>query len=176
MLSCIPLIISAQNIPASDNLLIDKFTQSVTIFEKVKIVSDTLQKVFPCTLYKVSVFMTVDKDNSFACGSYILAIKDGKLTELQQPSTNKQLDQMLSIMSKTFTVKNEADARVFETALDKIYPILIGSDNEYKEHFKKANKWYFVRGGFFEERMGFVLTLDQNSKVTSIEFNMEIKK
>ena len=176
LLSCIPLIISAQEIPAADNLLIEKFIQSVTVIEKEKLASDTLQKVFPCALYKVSLWLTVDKDDSFACGSYVIAIKDGKLTELQQPSTNKPLDKMLSILSKTFTVKNEADAKVFEAALDKLYPILMMSDKEFKEHFKKANKWYFVRGGLFEDRMGFVLTTDQTSKVTSIEFSMEIKK
>ena len=176
VLFCIPLIISAQNIPASDNLLIDKFIQSVTVIEKERLASDTLQKVFPCTLYKVSLWLTVDKDDSFACGSYTVAIKDGKLIELQQPSTNKPLDQMLLILSKTFTVKNETDAKVFEAALDKLYPIIMGSDKEFKEHFKKANKWYFVRGGLFEDRMGFVLTTDQSSKVTAIEYSMEIKK
>jgi hypothetical protein len=176
LICCFPSLLCAQEIPATDNLLIDKFMQSIVIIEKENLKSDTLQKVFPCALYKVSQWMIVEKDNSFACGSYIVAIKDGKLIELQQPSTNRTLDVLFSLLSKTFSIKNETDARVFETALDKIYPILIPSDNEFKEHFKKANKWYFVRGGFFDNRSGFVLTMDQKFKITSIEFNMEIIK
>jgi hypothetical protein len=166
--------INAQDIPATDNLLIEKFMKSVTSIEKVKIDSDTLAKVFTGAYYQVTTVFTI-KDGTSSCESYKLVVKNGDLIELEDLGITKKLDILFSLLRDDFYLKNEGDAKVFETSLDKIYP-LGWSDADNKEHLKKGNQWYFVRGKFFDSKKAFIVTLDQNSRISQIDYSLEALK
>jgi hypothetical protein len=83
---------------------------------------------------------------------------------------------LLPAIRSDFSLKDESDAKVFETALDKIKPP-DWSNKKYKEHLKIDNKWYFVRGKFFDSKSAYIVTIDQSGKITKIDYNDEaIKK
>ncbi|MDQ1296120.1 MAG: hypothetical protein QG611_98, partial [Bacteroidota bacterium] len=78
----------------------------------------------------------------------------------------------VSLVRTDFYLKSETDAKIFETALDKIYPIS-DMNKEYKEHLKIDDKWYFIRDKFFDSKSGYIITLDQNSRILNISQSLE---
>jgi hypothetical protein len=159
---------AAQGLNEKENSLLDNFIKSKIAVEKEKIVSDTLQKVFSGAVYKVKAGYSDESGISYCTEDYFV-IKDNILI----PFTTSDL--FVAVRSDFF-IKNEADAKIFETALDKIKPISWDS-KELKEHLKKENRWYFVRGKFFDSKSAFIVTVGQDGKISAIGYDMEaIKK
>jgi hypothetical protein len=175
ILSFLSINLIGQEIPEKDNSLIDNFIKSRISIEKERIAPDTLAKVFNGTFYKINAgFAFIDPDQMTSSSNEIFNIKDGKISVLE--NTNDSMLTLLSLVRKDFYLKTAINAKVFETCLDKIFPI--GDfDLQHKAHMKIANKWYFVRGTFFDSKSGYIVTLDPNSKITNISYSMEaIKK
>jgi hypothetical protein len=168
------LKINAQGIPENDNLLIDKDVSTKIIVEKTKIPADTMGKVFTGTFYKVDI--TVNVDNGSSSDHYYYVVKDGKLTELENNNENREMKTLFSLLRNDFYLKSDGDVKVFETCLDKLYPLDWSDKPETRQHIKTGNKWYFVRGKFFDSKKAFVITLDQNSRITQIDFNLDAVK
>jgi hypothetical protein len=161
--------INAQEISEKDNSLLDNFIKSKITIIKEKIVSDTLARVFAGTFYKVDAGFKFTDDMTY-CSGDLFVIKDGALFVLEG-----RMDSMLTLVSLVrtdFYLKSETDAKIFETALDKIYPIS-DLNKEYKEHLKIDDKWYFIRDKFFDSKSGYIITLDQNSKILNISQSLE---
>lgn len=170
-LSFLSINIIAQEIPEKDYSLLDNFIKSKISIIKETIVSDTLTKVFYGTFYKVNAgFAFIDPDQMTSSSNEIFNIKDGAIFLIE--SRPDSMNTLLSLVRKDFYLKTAINAKVFETCLDKIYP-MNDMDMEYKEHLKIANKWYFIRDKFFDSKSGYIVTLDQNSKITKISYSME---
>jgi len=172
-LSFLSINMIAQEIPEKDNSLLDNFIKSKISIVKTPIVSDTLAKVFDGTFYKVDAGFSFTEQMSY-CSGDIFNIKDGALFVLE--GRNDSMLTLLSLVKNDFYLKTASDVKAFETSLDKIYPIS-NMNLQYKQHLKMANKWYFIRDKFFDSKSGYIVTLDQNSKITNISYSMEaIKK
>jgi hypothetical protein len=78
----------------------------------------------------------------------------------------------MTVLKSGLTLKTETDAKIFETALDKVFPVS-WSDEDQKKHLKKADKWYFVRGDFFEFYSGYIVTVDPAGKITDVVYEMK---
>lgn len=159
---------TAQELSESENSLFDNYLKSNIASEKEKIISDTLDKVVKGPVFKIKGGFSEENGVSF-CVEYRLIIQEGNLIAFNS-------DNFMSVLRSDFSIKNEADAKIFETALDKLFPIS-WSNADKKEHLKKDNKWYFVRGTFFDSKSAYIVTLDQNGKITEFSYSMEaIKK
>jgi hypothetical protein len=173
ILSILIVKINAQEISEKDNSLIDNFMKSKVSITKEELVSDTLAKVFDGTFYKVDAGFAVS-DAMTSCSGGIFNVKNGAIYVL-----DSRIDSMfvlLSLIKKDFYLKTPADARIFESCLDKFYPV---SDLHKKDkaHLKIGNKWYFIRDTFFDSKSGYIVTLDQNSRIVNIANELEaIKK
>jgi hypothetical protein len=164
--------VSAQELSEKENSLLDNFIKSKISIKKEKVVSDTLEKVFTGTFFKV------DAGFSFGDGGMLsgllFVLKNEKMIE--NVGRTDSLNTLLSLVRKDFYLKTEADAKIFETSLDKLFPISWTSTEE-KEHLKINNKWYFIRAKFFDSKSGYIVTLDKNSNIADIAYDMEaIKK
>lgn len=159
---------SAQKLTEKENSLLDDFIKTKIALEKEKIVSDTLEKVFQGVVYKVKAGFSDENGISYCMENFFI-IKDGVLLEFN--ATN-----LFSAVRSSFFIKNEADAKIFETAIDKISPVRWDNE-EFKQHLKKENKWYFVRAKFFDSKSAYVVTVDPSGKITGISYDLEaIKK
>jgi hypothetical protein len=159
---------TAQELTEKENALLDDYVKSKVATEKEKIVSDTLEKVFSGVVYKVKGGYSEDNGISY-CTESLFIIKGNDLIAFSSHN-------LLSAVRSDFTIKNETDAKIFETALDKIDPIKWGNE-ELKEHLKKDNKWYFVRAKFFESKSAYIVTIGKDGKISDIGYEMEaIKK
>lgn len=156
---------------AQDDSILESLYRSKTSIQKEKITSAELAKVFSGNFYRVYPGFNIGDDPSaFTCTKKIMIIKDGKLIEMASYATN--IEQLLK---STFTIKSDADAMIFEKAIDAIDP-LNEWEQDKKEHQKKDNKWYFVRGTGFGYKQAYIVTLDKNSKITDIDYSREALK
>ena len=172
ILSFLSINLIGQGTPEKDNLLLDTFFKSKVSIEKERLVPDTLAKVFYGTFYKVEAGFSFPGESSYT--NYMFNIKDGALLLIQ--NRNDSITSLLSLVRNDFYLKTAINAKVFESCLDKIYP-MSDTDMHLKQHLKIANKWYFIRGTFFDSKSGYIVTLDQNSKIKNISYSMEaIKK
>ncbi|HVN58841.1 MAG TPA: hypothetical protein VMT63_11120 [Bacteroidales bacterium] len=170
----VTISLSAQNIPEADIQLIDKFIQSRISIKKENLTNDTVKKVITGSVYLVKT-LYADSSSSAVLTDNRVVIKDGKLIELEDLSTNKKLARLFSLVRKDFTIRTEADAIVFERVLDKLYP-LSWSTEKYRQHLLKDGKWYFVRGEFFENKEAVIVTLDAGKRIINISFALEALK
>jgi hypothetical protein len=166
------LKINAQEVSESPNLPLDNFIKSKLSIKKEKVVSDTLEKVFNGTFYKVEIGFSFGDAGAWT--GIVFVVKGDKL--IQCVNRTDSLNTLLSLVKKDFSIKTNADAKIFETSLDKLFPVSWTSA-ENKEHLKIKNQWYFIRDKFFDSKSGYIVTLDNNSKISDIAYSMEaIKK
>jgi hypothetical protein len=166
------LKVNAQELSEKENSQLDNFIKSKISIKKEKVVSDTLEKVFTGTFFKVEAGFSFGDGGMFS--GLLFVLKDEKMIE--NVGRTDSLNTLLSLVRKDFYLKTEADAKIFETSLDKLFPISWTSVEE-KAHLKIKNQWYFIRGKFFDSKSGYIVTLDKNSNISDIAYNMEaIKK
>ncbi len=106
---------------------------------------------------------------------------DGKsFHSLPLTDTDKDLPGLLVLLDKSFKLKSDADAQCFQTALDEVYPVNrkgdFGDDEDVKSIRHDGNRWYFIRGKFFEKLKGFVLTTQDDGTITKVAYSLQIKK
>ncbi|HLF33169.1 MAG TPA: hypothetical protein VI583_02960 [Cyclobacteriaceae bacterium] len=166
---------NAQDIPANHVPLIDDFILKTLVIEKTKIESDTLAKVFNGSFYEVTP--TYYRNGAKAqCERYRVVIKDGKLSELEGTEGDQTFANLFSLLKEGFTLKNETDAKIFEAALDHIYPFGWPEDPVDKKILKQDGRWLFLRGDFMGSKKGFIVTIEANGKISQIDYNLEAVK
>jgi hypothetical protein len=109
----------------------------------------------------------------------MLLVRNGNnFLSLDDTSTTQPMPTFLSTIKKTFRIKSDEDAALFEGTLDRIYPIsdsMGGEDRKYKKIRRAGQTVTFIRGKFFDNRKGFVMTLGKDGSVTGISYSLEIK-
>ena len=167
--------VSGQTIPEKDAVMIDELINSTITIKKVTIESEALAKVFNGTFYKATPTYN-HRGGIASCEEYGMVVYNEKVTELEDVSETKTLDFLFSLLKKDLTIRNESEAKIFESALDAIYPVDWTVDAEDKKLLQQDGKWLFLRGSFFESKKGFVVTLDQNFRISRIDFDLEAVK
>lgn len=165
------LLLACSTLRAQDDSLIENLYMSKAVVEKEKITAPEVAKVFSGNFYMINPYFNIGDDPSgYTCTKKIMIIKDGKIIEMASYATN--IDQLLK---STFLLKSDADAIVFEKVIDAIDP-LNSWEQDNKEHMKKDNKWYFVRGSGFGYKQAYIVTIDNNSRITGIDYSREAIK
>lgn len=160
--------IYAQGISQKDNASIDNLFRSNLVINKESIVSDTLSMVFKGNFYMVDPKIKLeDEEDVYSCRT-LISIVNGVIY-------NRLDTSLLPVLQDNFYIRTEKDAKIFETALDKLYPVQ-EDEKELKEHLKSGNIWYFIRSDFFEDKSGYKVTINKDSKVTGIVYDMKAIK
>jgi hypothetical protein len=63
------------------------------------------------------------KNGTASCDGFKIVISDGVVYEPEEIDESKTLNLLFTLLQEGITIKNESDAKLFETALDYIYPI-----------------------------------------------------
>ncbi len=143
--------------------------------KSTKIESAALKKVFSATFYEVTI--DINEGNGTSHSKMLLVKKDAKFINLKTTSTTQKMPGLLSLVTKGFKLKTEADAKVFEAAIDTLYPIKsFGSAKKVKAIKKTATGWTFIRGTFFKDMKGFEVATDDKGVIQSIGYSLRIKK
>ncbi len=140
-----------------------------------KLDSEALSKAFVASFYEVDV--KVSQGNSSQTVGLQLARVDGKFLDVDSPTTNQSTPWLKKMLRPEFRLKSDEDAKVLEAALDAIYPIsTFHNKKSPKEIRHDGNKWIFVRGTFFDDVSGYIVTTDADGAVTAVDYSLRIKK
>lgn len=167
--------VGGQTIPENEAAMIDELINSTITINKVPIESEALAQVFNGTFYKVTP--TYNHNGGVAsCEEYYMVIYNGKVTELENTGETRTLDILFSLLKKGIKIQDESEAKIFESALDAIYPVDWSVNADDKKYLQRDGKWLFLRGDFFGSKKGFVITLGQNSEISQIDYDLEAIK
>jgi hypothetical protein len=78
---------------------------------------------------------------------------------------------LLSLIRKDFLLKDENAAKLFESALNLIYPV-DEKEKQNVKHIRKGAQWIFLRGKFFDDYTALIVTTSPNGAVTGIELKL----
>lgn len=165
--------IFAQKIDSATEKLINDYVIGRMIIEKEPADPAMLSQVFSGKFYKVNTFYiyTTREENhesSAACNQFWINVDNGKVTEVQQLSSDSNLPDVLSLLKKDFRLKDEASAVKFEKSLDALFPVE-KDDVQNVKHMKKSNQWIFIRGKFFDDNTAVIVTTNTDGTVSKIE-------
>ncbi|WP_298364526.1 hypothetical protein [uncultured Lutibacter sp.] len=130
----------------------------------------SIHKISNISINKCNLKVTEgEKGNSFTNNTPFVLVSSNN--EYIKTSINELLERPLFIKSlqEKYTLKTEDDARLFQYVLDDLSPVS-KFDIELKTFYKKDNMWFFVREKSFDNLKGYILLVDKNNKVSSIEY------
>jgi hypothetical protein len=165
----------AQEATAEEKSFFDKNVGKLVKLEPTPLTGEALAKVFTAKFYSVKVSMGDDGGMT----TLTAARKGNDLAQVSTPGTTADMPALKALVKPDFKLKTDTDGIVFQAALDILYPI----DERFDKEDAKAKavkhsgtQWTFVRGKFFDDLKGIVVTTDANGTITKIAYSLEIKK
>jgi len=163
----------AEDATAEEKSFFEKNVGKLVKLEPSPMNGEALAKVFAAKFY--SVKMSIDN----AIITTTVARVGNDLLQFHGPDTTADMPELKGLVKPDFKLKTDADGIVFRAALDDLFPI---GDRFDKEDAKlnatkhSGNTWTFIRGKFFDELKGFIVTTDANGTITKISYSLEIKE
>ncbi len=161
------------DLPANEQAFFEKHFSDVVKIDPVRVSDPAVIKVFATPFYTLNLSID-DGQGGTNQSSVVVARQDDRLVSVSRPGTDGDHPEILQMLRPDFRLKNDSDARVFQAALDAIYPIIGSSDQKAKVFKHAGQQWKFVRGDFFEAKMGFLLTTDKSGAVSSVKYVMKL--
>jgi len=166
----VPVCLTAQTVSSQDEKVIKDFLLK-TLNQEVEVVApEAVSKVFAGKFYKVSPGFDFP-DGSGYCTDYSLNVNAGAVVVNEKFSTDMDLPELLSIVKKGFLLKDEAAAKLFEAALNTLYPV---DEDELSgvKHMKKGTQWIFLRDKFFDDQTAVIATVSANGTITKLQVKL----
>jgi len=154
------------------NEAIQKAIKDRITVEAKRVKSDALSNVITGDLYDVTISFGGESGSSTINNKAVL-IGD-KVIVIPMPTTNEKLADLKAVINPKFKLKTMEDATKLEAALDVLYPISSFGKSE-KAIKQSEGKYIFVRGKFFKEFKGFVVTTDGEGSIADISYSLQIK-
>jgi len=146
--------------------LIDSFINGKISYIKEAIDTTNIAHVFNARFYLITQKITDEWGNSSS--EYMVVEFENNF------GTIDDLGGLTKFVKTGFRLKTEADALIFEKALDAIYPLGVFAEKG-KEHFKKNDKWYFVRDDSFDEKEAICVEVNADGTILKVGKLKEIK-
>jgi len=155
-----------------ENSMIDNLFLSRFVIDSKLIRSEDVSKVFTGSFVEAKAGFSDGNGTSY-CKDKLVNINNGKAVLFDREGEN-----LMPFIKPEFFLATEADAQSFNNALKEIVSTRSGMIESVFR--KKNNKWYFIRDEYWDSEKGtdvkggFVITVDQKSKITNIAYESEI--
>jgi len=164
--------LSAQTIAPESKKLIDSFVKSNIDIQLEEVDQAAVSKVFSGTFLKMNVGFIETGCGASSCGSDNYINVNGTSVGMIEPiHMDLNCPVLMSMIRKEFLLKDENTAKLFESALNVLYPVDEGEVQNVK-HLQKDSQWIFLRGKFFDDFTAFILTTGPNGAVTNVELKL----
>ncbi len=164
--------LSAQTInPVSQNL-IESFVKSNIDIQLEDIDQVAVSKVFSGTFFKINIGFIETGSGANSCGSdNYINVNSSSVNMIEPIHMDLDCPVLMSLIRKDFLLKDENTAKLFEAALNIIYPV---DEQEIPNvrHLHKDSQWIFLRGKFFDDYTAFIVTAEPNGVVTKVELKL----
>ena len=136
---------------------------------------EMISTVFDGTLMKISLGKkSSNASQKMPLFAAPLGVQENDVVEFEDLSTSVECPKIASFVRSDFLLKDDAAAKVFEQALDQVWKVST-FDKEHKRIKHEGNEWTFVRGDFFKEFKGFIVTTDESGKVVNVAYSLSIQ-
>jgi hypothetical protein len=162
----------AQTIAPESQKLIESFVKSNIDIKLEAVDQITVGKVFSGTFFKINVGFIETGSGANSCGSDNYINVNGSAVNMIEPvHMDLECPVLMSVIKKDFFLKDESTAKLFEAALNVLYPVDEGEIQNVK-HLHKGSQWIFLRGKFFDDFTAFIVTTGSNGAVTNVELKL----
>ena len=154
-----------------DQAFFDKQTSKFVKLQPTRLTGDALGKVFAGIFYSVNV---VGSDGSSS--KAVVARTGDDIAIVSIPGSTTDMPDVVKLLKPGFTLKSDADAKVFQDALDLLYPIdtTFNKDDLNAKGIRHTGaQWIFVRGKFFDHFKGLIVTTDPAGKITGVKWTLD---
>jgi len=158
----------AQTIAPESQKLIESFVKSNIDIKLEAVDQITVSKVFSGTFYKINIGYIETGSGANSCGSDNYINVNGSAVNMIEPiHMDLECPVLMSMIKKDFLLKDENAAKLFEAALNVLYPV---DEEEVPnvKHLHKDSQWIFLRGEFFDDFTAFIVTTGANGVVTNV--------
>jgi hypothetical protein len=140
-----------------------------------RIDSEAIQQTFTAKFYDVELKIA-QGPGSWQNVTLRLARSGDAYQSVGLPSTDAKMPELAKLMHPRFRLSDQDQAQVLQTALDEIYPVsTFGSEKPPREIRQSGTTWEFIRGKFFKDYKGFVVTTTEEGMITGIAYSLSIK-
>lgn len=162
----------AQTIAPESHKLIEAFVKSNIDIKLEPVDQTAVTKVFSGTFYKINIGFIETGSGANSCGSDNYINVNGSAVNMIEPiHMDLECPVLMSMIKKDFLLKDENAAKLFEAALNVLYPV-DGDEIQYVRHLHKDSQWIFLRGKFFDDFTAFIVTTNSNGVVTNVELEL----
>ncbi|MDQ1296489.1 MAG: hypothetical protein QG611_467 [Bacteroidota bacterium] len=162
----------AQTIAPESQKLIESFVKSNIDIQLEEVDPIVVSKVFTGTFFKIIVGFIETGTGASSCGSDNYINVNGSAVSLIEPiHMDIECPVLMSIIKKDFLLKDENTAKMFEAALNVLYPVKEDEIQNVK-HLHKDSQWIFLRDKFFDDFTAFIVTTGSNGNVTNVELKL----
>jgi hypothetical protein len=164
--------LSAQDLTGSERTFFDShIAEFVQIIPK-RMMDPAVKRVFSAPLYDVQVVLKEGDGESRS--SLILARIGDRLVNVTRPGSDADMPDFMKMLNPEFRLHGVESAALFQQALDVAYPIIGSGDQKAKTFMQEGNRWIFVRGLFFKDRLGFIVETDGSGRIKSMKFVLKL--
>jgi len=160
---------TAQTPDPSSQKLIDAFVRSNVEFQLEEIDQTAVAKVFSGKFFKILVGFVETGTGASSCGSDNYINVNGSVVNMIEP-IHMDIDcpVLLALIKKDFLLQDENAAKLFEDALNVLYPVE-NDELTNVRHLKEGSQWIFLRDKFFDDYTAFIVTTGPDGEVTKID-------
>jgi hypothetical protein len=163
----------ADGLSADDQAFFDKHSSDVVKLDAKKLDTPAFVKVFSAPFFTVKVI--IKQPDGDMSNDIVVARVGEKLVCVSRPGSDADLPDFVKMINPDFKLKSDDDAKTMQTALDAAYPIIGSDDDKKAEAFKHVgNQWIFIRGNFFQDKMGYVFDVDADGKIKSAKYMLKL--
>ena len=164
--------ISAQTISTENQKLIESFVKSNIDVQLADIDQNAVSKVFSGKFYKINIGYIEPGSGVNTCGSDNYINVNGSEVQMIEPvHMDLACPVLMSLIRKGFFLKDENAAKLFEDALNVLYPVE-ESEIQNVRHLHRDSQWIFLRGKFFDDFTAFIVTTGPDGAVTGIDLEL----
>ena len=164
--------ISAQT-PGPDNQkLIESFVKSNIDIQLADVDQLAVSKVFSGTFFKINIGFIEPGSGVNTCGSdNYINVNGSEVNMIEPVHMDLECPVLMSLIRNDFFLKDENAAKLFESALNVLYPVE-EAEIQNVTHFLRDAQWIFLRGKFFDDFTAFIVTAGPDGDVTKIELEL----
>jgi len=164
--------ICAQTISPDNQKLIESFVKNNIDVQLADVDQVAVSKVFSGTFYKINIGFVEPGSGVSGCGSdNYINVTGSDVNMIEPVHMDLECPVLMSLIRKDYLLKDENAAKLFEAALNTLYP-LDEEEIQNVKHLHQGSQWIFLRGKFFDDFTAFIITTGSDGTVTNVELEL----
>ncbi len=163
--------VTAQRATPEELAFIRTHMDQIVQLQPERLTDAAVTSVFAPPIYRVKII--INDPNGNPTTSVIVARSGNAIVPVSMPGEERDCPEIHKLLKPTFKLNGDAAAATVQSALDVVFSVM-GPETEGRAIRHKGNEWTFVRGKFFDNGMGFVMTTDATGRITSVRWSLKI--